>query len=148
MTESSADPLEDETFLDAFLDTLIPPVDRMPGAGSLGVASALRKQIASNAMLAAPASAALAALRASALERDPGGLSALSPAAREEVLSALMPQQPVLGMVQFFVVTSYYQHPTVLEALGQPARPPFPKGYEIEPTDTSLLAKLATRQRK
>jgi len=147
MTDQANDVLGDDAFLDAFLDTLIPASDEMPGAGSLGLGAAIRTQIGSNPAFAAPVRAALAALRDAALSRHPGGLPALSADAREEVLTALMPQQPVLGMFQMFVFTNYYQHPTALKGLGLPGRPPFPEGHSIEPTDASLLAKLATRRR-
>jgi len=63
-------------------------------------------------------------------------------------MSALMAQQPVLGMLQLFVFTHYYQHPEALKALGQPGGPPFPGGHAIEPTDPALLAKLAARRRR
>jgi hypothetical protein len=42
---------------------------------------------------------------------------------------------------------AYYQHPKVLEALGEPPRPPFPEGYALEPTDPQLLEALRTRAR-
>jgi len=147
MTDAATDPLGDEAFLAAFLDTLIPPSDRMPGAGAIGLAAGIRKQVASNPMFAAPVSAALAALRDAARARDPGGLPVLDLDAREEVLSAMMAQQPVLGMLQLLVFTQYYQHPTALQALGQRGGAPFPEGHTIEPTDPALLAKLAARRR-
>ena len=146
-TDQAIDVLGDDALLDAFLDTLIPPSDEMPGAGSLGLAAALRQQIGSNPAFAAPVCTALGALRDAALARDPGGLPALSPEAREEVFAALLPQQPVLGMFQMFVFTNYYQHPIALKGLGLPGGAPFPNGYKIEPTDASLLAKLTARQR-
>jgi hypothetical protein len=42
---------------------------------------------------------------------------------------------------------AYYQHPRVLEGLGEPPRPPFPDGYDLEETDPQLLEKLRDRQR-
>jgi hypothetical protein len=42
---------------------------------------------------------------------------------------------------------AYYQHPTVLAGLGEPARPPFPEGFEVEETDEELLEKLRERGR-
>lgn len=147
MSNEPTDVLGDDAFIEAFLDTLIPASDGMPSASSLGLATAIRKQLASNPMFAKPVSVALSVLRDAALAREPGGLAALHPDAREQVLSALMPQQPVLGMFQMFVFTNYYQHPTALQALGLPGGPPFPTGHKIEPTDAALLAKLAARQR-
>jgi hypothetical protein len=147
MTDAATDPLADDAFLGALLDTLIPPGETMPGAGALGLAAGLRKQLSAMPMIAAPASAALAAVRDAARARDPGGLPALDAESREQVLSAVIAQQPALGMLQLFVFTQYYQHPMVLQALGQPAGAPFPEGNEIEPTDPELLAKLTSRRR-
>jgi len=145
MTDPHADPLADDAFLDAFLDTLIPPGERMPGAGSLGLGAAIRQQVEGNAVLKAPLAAALSALHASALTRDPAGLPALDAGARHELVKAMMAQHPVLGMFPFVLYIAYYQHPRVREALGQRSGPPFPEGYAIEPTDASLLAKLRRR---
>ncbi|MDH5674102.1 MAG: gluconate 2-dehydrogenase subunit 3 family protein [Myxococcales bacterium] len=147
MTEPQNDPLADDALLAAFLDTLIPPSDAMPGAGTLGMGSAVRAQVSGNAMLSAPVSAALAGLREAGLERDPGGFAALDLDAREELLKGIMKQHPALGMMQMAVFAGYYQRPETLEALGQPAGAPFPKGNTIEPTDPELLAKLEARKR-
>jgi len=98
-------------------------------------------------MFAAPAAAALGALRDAALARHPGGVSALDPDAREQLLTEVMAQQPVLGMLQLFVFTQYYQHPTALQGLRLPGGAPFPKGHTIQPTDPELLAKLGARRR-
>jgi hypothetical protein len=147
MTDPSDSPLDDDAFLAAFLDTLIPPGETMPAASAVGLVASIRKQLAENAMLAAPAAAALSAVRDAALQRDPGGLPALDAAAREELLKGLMPQQPVLGMFQMFVFAGYYQQPDVQKALGLPGKPPFPGGHEIEPTDSDLIARLEARKR-
>jgi len=147
MTDVTTSPLDDDAFLTALLDTLIPPSDEMPGAGALDLAAGLRKQLGANPMFAAPATAALGALRDAARARDPGGLPALDADAREQLLTELMAQQPALGMLQLFVFTQYYQHPTALQGLGLPCGAPFPRGHKIQPTDPELLAKLDARRR-
>src|SRR5689334_4738422 len=100
-TDRSASVLADDAFLDALLDTIVPPEGAMPGAGSLSLAAAVRTAIADNALLAAPLRAALVALDKVARERDPGGLAALPAAARNEVVTAAMQQQPMLAMFPF-----------------------------------------------
>jgi hypothetical protein len=40
---------------------------------------------------------------------------------------------------------AYYTHPRVVEALGLPPRPPFPKGYDVPATDFSLLDPVRRR---
>jgi hypothetical protein len=46
------------------------------------------------------------------------------------------------------VYLAYYQHPMVLAAVGEPPRPPFPEGFELEPTDPELLAALLARKKQ
>ncbi|MDD9941901.1 MAG: hypothetical protein OXU20_12725 [Myxococcales bacterium] len=147
MTEHAPDPLADDAFLEALLDTLIPPEGPMPGAGSLGLSEDIRTGVVANTVLAAPVSAALSALRTRALEREPGGFSALTQDAREQLLSSLMDEQPALGIFQLFVFAGYYHNAKVLQALGLPGVPPFPRGHTIEETDPALLSKLASRRR-
>ena len=43
------------------------------------------------------------------------------------------------------VVQCYYQHDDVLKAIGLEARPPFPKGYEVEEGDILLLESVYYR---
>jgi hypothetical protein len=40
---------------------------------------------------------------------------------------------------------AYYQAPRVVEALGLEARPPHPKGYEVELGDLTLLDEVRRR---
>ncbi|MDD9936920.1 MAG: hypothetical protein OXT09_25130 [Myxococcales bacterium] len=146
MTDSHNDPLADDALLEAFLDTLIPPSDPMPGAGSLGMGEQVRKQVSANAMLKAPVEAGLGDLRDAALEQDPGGLPALNLEAREALLKAALKRHPALGMFQMAVFAAYYQHPKAREALGHSAGPPFPEGHTIDPIDPELLKKLESRR--
>ncbi len=64
------------------------------------------------------------------------------------VLNEIATTQPAFlpGLI-FHGYVGYYQHPEVLEALGLEARPPHPKGYEMEPTDFSLLDDVRRRER-
>jgi hypothetical protein len=48
----------------------------------------------------------------------------------------------ILGRV---IVGAYYRDDRVLRALGQEARPPFPKGYDLEQGDWSLLDAVRKR---
>jgi len=146
MADSPTDPLADDAFFAAFLDGLIPPAAPMPGAGEI-LAATIHEQITSNPMFVAPVRGALGALRDAANARDPGGFVAMSPDARQAVLGEVVATQPVIGMMMLFLLGAYYQHPRVLEALGQPTGAPFPKGYQIQATSASLLSKLEARKR-
>ena len=142
--------LRDSAFMQIFLDLVIPPSDdgRMPGAASLDLAPGIAAALEADAVLGPVVQAGLQAIREAALNRDPGGLPALSPAARAALVRAQNEGDPWLMIgVARYLYPAYYQHPRVLEALGEPPRPPFPEGYDIEPTDPHLLEKLHSRQR-
>jgi len=140
--------LRDPGFMSAFLDLVIPPSKdgRLPGAGDLDLLDTIATGAESDAMLGPVVHAGLDAVRAAALETDQSGLPGLSPEARLEVLQG---QLAVHGMLMFaiarFLYPAYYQHPRVLEGLGQPPRPPFPEGFEVEETDPALLELLHGR---
>jgi hypothetical protein len=142
--------LRDSDFMQAFLDVVIPPgtEGQMPGAGSLGLAAAVADALEADPVLGPVVEAGLEAVRATALTGDPGGLPGLSPQARVRIVDAQVESQPwlMLGVARY-LYPAYYQHPRVLEGLGEPPRPPFPEGFEIEPTDPRLLEKLRPRQR-
>jgi hypothetical protein len=149
MTDTPS-PLRDSSFIQAFLDVVIPPSKdgKMPGAGSLGLAAAVAAAVEADAMLGPVVLAGLQAVREAALVRDPGGLPRLSPEARVEVVEGQLAAQSwlMLGVARY-LYPAYYQHPRVLEGLGEPPRPPFPEGYELEATDPQLIEKLRTRRR-
>jgi len=142
--------LRDATFMDALLDLLIPPGDdgRMPGAGSLGLSGQLAGALEADVRFGRAVESALRALRDAALERDAGGFAALSRAARLEVLEAQLERHPeLLRGLTTPLYLAYYQHPAALAGLGQPARPPFPGGFEVDETSPVLLEKLRARAR-
>jgi hypothetical protein len=138
--------LRDAPFLSALLDTLIPPGGGrkpMPGAGGIGIESALAEAVVADAQGGPGIVGALESLR----ERAPGfaGLSAAERAQLIEAQAARDPSAPRALLRHVYL--AYYQHPTVLAALGEPPRPPFPEGFDLEPTDPELLAALASRRR-
>ena len=140
----------DSAFLQAFLDSVIPPGEdgKLPGAGAIGLGEGMAERLEADAALGPLVLAGLAAVRDAALERDPGGLVALSPQARAEVIESQLAAHPMLMLgMGFHVYPAYYQHPRVLEGLGAPGRTPFPEGYDLEPTDPALLEKLLARRR-
>ena len=42
-------------------------------------------------------------------------------------------------ILQMLTAQSYYRDPRVMRALGMEARPPFPRGFDLDPGDWSLL---------
>ena len=52
---------------------------------------------------------------------------------------------PGPGLIVGVVAQCYYRDDRVMESLGMEARPPFPKGYEVEEGDWSLLDPVRAR---
>ena len=94
---------------------------------------------------ASPLRPAIAAALASLASR---GFSVCSKAEKLARLQALAQEAP--AVFQALLVPAYgayYTHPSVVEMLGLPPRPPFPKGYDVPPTDFSLLDPVRRRAR-
>jgi len=123
---STPSALRDSAFLKALLDVVMPASKdgTMPAAGSLGLSPGL----------------------AAALEVDPT-LGPVALAGLDVVQSQLQAHPRLMMAVARHLYPAYYQHPQVLEAIGEPARPPFPEGFDVEPTDPGLPAKLRARGR-
>jgi hypothetical protein len=140
---SAPSPLSDVALLSALLDTLIPAGGPMPGACGIGIELAVAEAVANDAQSGQSVVAALEALR----EQTPG-FAGLPRAERALLLEARASLDPVwMRALLRHVYLAYYQHPAVLAALGEPPRPPFPEGFEIEPTDPELLAALEARRK-
>jgi len=133
----------------AVLDALVPPSadGRLPGAGELGVLGRIEDAMHSTPELADAIRAGLAGLDALARGRAAEGFAGLVASEREALLRELAEQQPgFLSGLLFHTLAAYYQHPRVLAGLGLEPRPPFPKGYEMEPGDLDgLLAPVRLR---
>jgi hypothetical protein len=141
--------LDDSEFVNALLNLVIPPsVDRnLPGAGTLGLAPAVAAALRADKLLGPLVAVGAEAVRAAALSEHPEGLSAMTPQGGTELLKAQLSAHPVLIMgILRHLCPAYYQQPQVLEAIGDQPRPPFPDGYDVEPTDAELLKKLRARR--
>ena len=49
--------------------------------------------------------------------------------------------------LQFNTLNSYYQDDRVMEAIGLEARAPYPGGYEVAPTDWTILEPVRGREK-
>jgi hypothetical protein len=137
----------DPDFLQGLLNLVIPPDGRMPGAGDLDLWPAVNGWLRQNAAAAlASLGAGLEAVRNAALARDPGGLAALPAAEALEVVEAVTAGDPgLMPSLARAIAMVYYQQPAVLVALGEPARPPFPDGFELDPISPESLSLLEGR---
>ena len=139
---SDPTPLADVAFLSALLDTLVPPRGVLPGAGGIGIELAVAEAVASDAQAGPAVAAGLGALR----QQTPG-FASLTLRERPSLVEAALDPATLRAMLRH-VYLVYYQHPMVLAAVGEPPRPPFPEGFELEPTDPELLAALLARKKQ
>ena len=131
---------DEKSALASLLDVLLPPRDdgRLPGAGELGLADAVDA-----ATRALPLHPTIVAQLASLAAR---GFSAQPPAEKLARLQALAQEAPaVFQALLANAYGAYYTHPRVVETLGLPPRPPFPKGYDVPATDFSVLDSVRRR---
>lgn len=131
---------DEKSTLADVLDLLLPPRDdgRLPGAGALGLTDAV-----DTATRALPLRPAIAAALASLAARD---FSAQSQPEKLARLQALAQEAPaVFQALLAQAYGAYYTQPSVVETLGLPPRPPFPRGYDVSPTDFSVLDPVRRR---
>jgi hypothetical protein len=147
MTETHT-ALNDIDFMKALLDLLIPPSASgdLPGAGALGLSAAVVTPLQADPLLGPPVEAAVQALREAALSQHPEGLPNMAPQAAAKLVEAQLDPMLIMGILSY-LYPAYYQHPRVLEGIGEPPRPPFPEGFDVEATDAKLLEKLLARRR-
>ncbi len=141
--------LRDSSFMKAFLNVVIPPSEdgTLPGAGKLGLASKVADDLESDATLGAVVEAGLSAVREAASGVE-GGFAAMSLAEQVAAIESQVAAHPLLmaGITRYLYL-AYYQHPAVLVGIGEPERPRFPGGFEIEAMDPELMELLLSRQR-
>jgi len=137
---------DEQRTLASVLDELIPPSDdgRFPGAGELGLAGYVEEVLRTTTNLRSMITQGLSDLDNLARTRNAPGFAAL---AREDKVQLLNEQAFVLPLT-FHAYAGYYQNARVLEALGLEARPPHPKGYEMEPNDLTLLDAVRRRSKR
>ncbi len=139
MNEPDAGAFSDDErrILVAVLDELIPASadGRLPGAGQSAVVQYIDVALENTPELRAMIAQGLAELDTLARRRNAPGFAALP---KETKLQLLNEQAFVLPLT-FHAYAAYYQQPEVLTALGLEARPPHPKGHEVEPNDLTLL---------
>jgi hypothetical protein len=140
----------EERALASVLDAIIPPNadGRFPGAGELGLADHIAQALRQAPETKQTIVQGLSAIDDLARQRHAPAFAALSPPDRQEVLRAhATADEGFLPTLIFYTYTSYYRHPRVVEALGLEPRAPHPKGYEMAPSDLSLLAPVRRRSK-
>ena len=157
MNKDTSDPVpppdfspDEERVLSSVLDEIIPPRGdgRLPGAGGLGLSRYIEHAVKKTPDLRPAIAQGLAALDDVAGRRGARDFAALSSQDKLEVLNEISTTNPAFlpGLI-FHTYAGYYQDGRVMEALGLEPRPPHPKGYEMEPSDFTLLDVVRRRPR-
>jgi hypothetical protein len=90
--------------------------------------------------------AALTAVLSAVDQAAGGSLVALSQQEQASLLTRLRGERiGMFAVVENIVARAYYRDDRVLAAIGMEVRPPFPKGYEVEQGDWSLLDPVRQR---
>jgi hypothetical protein len=134
--------------LTSVLDEIIPPSEdgRLPGAGALGVLSAIEDAVRNSPDLKPALAQGLEALQEIAEAAGVSEFAALDREQRVAALNQIATTQPAFlpGLI-FHSYCAYYQSGEVMEGLGLEPRPPHPLGYSIAPSDPSLLDPVRAR---
>lgn len=134
--------------LAALLDHVIPPSadGRMPGAGAVGLADRISRELSARPGVLEVVRGGLASLDRIARGERGDPFAKLPAADRRGVLDQVSAAEPgLVPSLAFPTYIAYYEHPTVLAALGLEPRPPHPQGYELEAFDESLLEGVRRR---
>jgi|RhiMetdeSRZDD1v2_1073273.scaffolds.fasta_scaffold1402359_2 hypothetical protein len=131
---------DEERLLVGLLDAIVPASadGRLPGAGQLDLVEHIARTVRETPMLRPVVEYGMSALSELAAKRADGDVHAVL----EEFAAG---DQFFMPAFLFLVYSTYYQNPRVLAALGLEARPPHPKGHEMEPIDLTLLDPVRRR---
>ena len=136
------------TVMRGVLDRIIPPDDKFPGAGELGVADYMDLVVGESAELKSLFSHGLSQIEIVSKARFSKGFEELTGGQREAVLRQVESDAPkFFEELVRYTYYGYYADVRVLKLLGMEARPPQPKGYRLEPGDLSLIEKVKRRGR-
>jgi hypothetical protein len=130
----------DRTVLRAVMDRLVPPVDDLPGAGTMGLLDAVE------AMATAHPPFDLALLRL--LDALPAKeFGALAGTDQDKAIGHFETAHPaVFNAVLEVVYLAYYADPRVLGRIGWAGGPLQPGGFALPPFDEAILVKARQRR--
>jgi hypothetical protein len=127
--------------ISAVMDRLVPPIDDLPGAGTMG----LLDEVLAMAERHAPYRRALLGLRA-AFGRPVMFLD-LDDAARDDALRRFEQAEPaVFAAMLAMVYLAYYGNERVQQRIGWRGGPLQPRGFDLPPFDELVLETTRKRQ--
>jgi hypothetical protein len=137
----------DRTALAAAMDRLVPPVDDLQGAGSMGLAEQVEKRAGRSSRLRSALVAVLDALSLDPTSHAAGGYSGLDGERQDEALRTVeASMSDRFAVFLQLVYTVYYMEIAVHKRTGWHGRPPQPEGYEVPTFDESVLEQVQQRE--
>lgn len=131
--------------LDALLDLMIPASEdgKMPAAREVGFPEYM---VRNDAELVPELEQGLNAIIDATIAEHSKSFFDLSMSEQEILIDKFRSSQSeFLHLLTSLVMSCYYQDDRVITAIGLEARPPFPKGNEVDPGDFSLLEPVRQR---
>ena len=130
----------DRTVLRAVMDRLVPPIDDLPGAGTMGLAAEVEAMTGQHSAFH---QALVGLLDNFAAE----GFATLPEPAQDVAIGAFEKAQPVMFNALLEVVyLAYYGDERVHRRIGWRTGPLQPRGFDLPPFDEAILDKTRQRQ--
>lgn len=127
------------------VDMMIPAKGNMPSAADPLIMTAIINTLGDDNSLVVLALTTLDELSNEKYQRS---FARLDPAQQAVLIEGFKSSHTELvQLIQYHTVSNYYQDDRVMRALGLEARPPHPGGYDVEPTDWSLLDPVRSREK-
>jgi Gluconate 2-dehydrogenase subunit 3 len=132
--------------LTTILNRLVPASGDFPGAGDLGIANYLDSVVGRSTEWRRLFAHGMVQVDIFSQEQFAGAFINLADDQKDGVLCHLEHRNPeFFSALVTHTYSGYYSHAAVLRLLSRDARPPQPKGYDLEPFDLSLLANVKQR---
>ena len=129
------------------LNRIIPPKDKLPGAGNLGIASFIEGVAAANAGFTRMSNEGLASITVAAGQLSPEGFGSLPDTAKDELLRFVETAHPAFfDQLVLQTYNGYYTNTEVFDAIGYKLPAPPTAGATPELLDVSLLDQQRKRE--
>lgn len=135
------------SLLTGVINRIIPPNDKMPGAGNLGIAAFIEDAAATTTRLTRLFNEGLAQIAVAAGPDASSGFENLSDTAKDDLLRSIEEANPAFfEQLVLQTYNGYYTNPEVFELVGYDIPKPAPPGAHPELLDVSLLDQQRNRE--
>ncbi len=135
------------SLLTGVINRIIPPKDKMPGAGNLGIAAFIEDAAATTTGLTRIFNEGLAQIAVAAGPDPSNSFEGLSDTAKDDLLRSIETTNPAFfDQLLLQTYNGYYTNPEVFEMIGYEKPKLAPPGAHPELLDVSLLDQQRNRQ--